>query len=50
MQTIDDQKYQGDRGVLVELSNPTGGAALGIPRVARVNIQDNEAYDSDPAR
>ena len=29
VQTIDDQKYQGERGVLVELSNPTGGAGTG---------------------
>ena len=32
--TIDDDKYQGERGVLVELSNPTGGAALGLPPIA----------------
>jgi beta-glucanase (GH16 family) len=43
--TFDDGKYQGTRGVQVELSNPTGGAALGIPPVARVSIQDNETYD-----
>jgi beta-glucanase (GH16 family) len=43
--TFDDSKHQGNRGVQVELSNPTGGAALGIPPVARVNIQDNETYD-----
>ncbi len=29
----------------VALSNPTGGAALGTPPVARVSILDNEAYD-----
>jgi hypothetical protein len=34
--TIDDNKYQGERGVLVELSNPTGGAALGLPPIARI--------------
>ena len=28
--TIDDKKYQGERGVLLELFNPTGGAALGL--------------------
>ena len=44
VQTIDDQKYQGERGVLVELSNPTGGLALGLPPIARVDILDNEAY------
>lgn len=43
--TFDDAKYQGTRGVVVELSNPTGGAALGLPPIARVSIQDNEAYD-----
>ena len=43
--TFDDSKYQGERGLLVELSAPTGGAALGLPPVARVTIQDNEAYD-----
>ncbi|HSL29685.1 MAG TPA: carbohydrate binding domain-containing protein [Anaerolineales bacterium] len=44
IQTIDNQKYQGERGVLVELSNPAG-AALGIPPLARLAILDNEAYD-----
>jgi beta-glucanase (GH16 family) len=43
--TIDDQKYRGELGVLVELSNPTGGLALGLPPVARLAIRDNEAYD-----
>jgi beta-glucanase (GH16 family) len=43
--TYDDAKYQGERGVLVELSNPTGGAALGLPPIARVDILDNETYD-----
>ena len=46
VQTIDNQKYQGERGVLVELSNPTGGASLGIPTLARLDILDNESYDS----
>ncbi len=45
IQTIDDLKYQGERGVLLELSNPTGGAVLGLPPIARLNILDNEAYD-----
>ncbi len=44
--TFDDQKYQGERGVLVSLSNPTGGAALGTPPIARLNILDNESYDA----
>jgi beta-glucanase (GH16 family) len=44
IQTIDNQKYQGERGVLVELSNPTG-AALGLPPITRLAILDNESYD-----
>jgi len=43
--TIDNQKYQGERGVLVSLSNPTGGAELGTPPIARLDILDNESYD-----
>jgi beta-glucanase (GH16 family) len=46
VQTLDNLKYQGERGVLLELSNPTGGAALGLPPIARLAILDNEAYDS----
>jgi beta-glucanase (GH16 family) len=45
IQTIDNQKYEGERGVLVQLSNPTGGAVLGIPPITRLNILDNESYD-----
>jgi beta-glucanase (GH16 family) len=45
IQTIDNQKYSGERGVLVALSNPTGGAALGIPPIARLDILDNESFD-----
>jgi beta-glucanase (GH16 family) len=45
VQTIDNQKYEGERGVLVELSNPTGGAALGIPPITRLDILDNESFD-----
>lgn len=45
VQTIDDAKYNGERAVLVELASPTGGATLGLPPVARVNILDDEAYD-----
>src|SRR5258706_2182914 len=45
IQTIDNQKYQGERGVLVTLSNPTGGAAIGTPTIARLDILDNESYD-----
>jgi beta-glucanase (GH16 family) len=43
--TIDNQKYSGERGVLVGLSNPTGGAALGTPPIARLDILDNESFD-----
>jgi beta-glucanase (GH16 family) len=45
IQTINNQKYSGERGVLVTLSNPTGGLALGIPPVTRLNILDNESFD-----
>ena len=45
IQTIDNQKYQGERGVLVTLSNPTGGAALGIPPITRLTVLDNESFD-----
>jgi beta-glucanase (GH16 family) len=44
--TFDDAKYQGERGLQVELSAPTGGATLGLPPVARVAIIDGEPYDS----
>jgi beta-glucanase (GH16 family) len=43
--TLDDTKYQAARSVQVELFNPTGGAALGIPSIARVEILDSESYD-----
>jgi len=45
VQTIDDNKYQGGVGVVMSLSDPTGGAALGLPPVARLTILDNESYD-----
>lgn len=45
IQTFDNQKYQGERGVLVQLSDPTGRLALGIPPLTRLNILDNESYD-----
>lgn len=45
VQTIDDAKYQGERNLVLELSGPTGGAALGLPPITRLAIQDNEAYD-----
>jgi beta-glucanase (GH16 family) len=46
VQTIDDAKYQGTLGVLLSLSNPTGGAALGLPPIARLAIIDNESFDA----
>jgi beta-glucanase (GH16 family) len=46
VQTIDNQKYQGERGVLVQLSNPSSGLALGTPPLTRLNILDNESYDA----
>jgi beta-glucanase (GH16 family) len=45
VRTLDDAKYQGERSVQVEFSNPTGGATLGTPPIARIAIQDNETYD-----
>jgi beta-glucanase (GH16 family) len=45
VQTIGDHKYQGVRGVLVELSKPTSGAVLGVPAIARLAILDDEAFD-----
>jgi len=45
VQTIDDHKHQGVRGVLVELSNPTSGASLGVPAIARLAILDDEPFD-----
>jgi beta-glucanase (GH16 family) len=45
VQTIDNHKYQGVRGVLVELSNPTSGSILGVPAIARVGILDNQTFD-----
>jgi beta-glucanase (GH16 family) len=45
VKTFSDSKHQGERGVQVELSDPTGGAALGLPPVARVAIVDDESLD-----
>lgn len=45
IETLDDAKYEGDESVLLQLSAP-GGAELGIPPVARLNIQDNDPYDA----
>jgi beta-glucanase (GH16 family) len=45
--TLDDRKYQGDRGVVVELSDPRGaGVALGRPPVTRLQVVDDESPDS----
>jgi beta-glucanase (GH16 family) len=43
--TIDDGTYQGERGVVLELSEPTGGAALGRPPLTRVLVLDDETFD-----
>ncbi len=45
VKTIDDTKHQGTRALQVELANPTGGAALGRPPIARVSILDDEPFD-----
>jgi beta-glucanase (GH16 family) len=45
VQTLDDNKYQGDLGVVVSLNNPSGSAALGLPPIARLTILDDESYD-----
>lgn len=45
VQTIDDNKYQGNLGLVLSLANPTGGATLGTPPIARLTILDNESYD-----
>ncbi len=42
--TIDDSAYQGDRGVVLELSSPRG-AAMGKPPVTRLQVLDDESYD-----
>lgn len=44
--TFDDNKYEGERGLQVELSNPSDGLGMGIPPVSRVTINDNEPYDA----
>ena len=44
--TIEDHKYQGDRGVVVELSEPRGAdVRLGRPPVTRLQVVDDEAQD-----
>ncbi len=45
IKTLDDAKYEGDESVLLQLSPPSLGE-LGIPPLARLNIQDNDSYDS----
>jgi len=44
IETLDDSKYEGDESVLLQLSSPSL-AAMGIPPVSRLNIQDNDSYD-----
>lgn len=46
VQTIDDRKYQGDRGVVIELSAPRGAdAQLGRPPLTRLQVIDDESPD-----
>jgi beta-glucanase (GH16 family) len=42
--TLDDGKNESDESVLLQLANPAG-AELGLPRIARLNIQDNDTLD-----
>ncbi|MHA6524113.1 choice-of-anchor Q domain-containing protein [Tessaracoccus sp. G1721] len=44
VETIDDDAYQGERGVVVALSNPQG-ADMGRPPLTRVLVLDNESFD-----
>jgi beta-glucanase (GH16 family) len=44
--TFDDNKHQGERGLQVELRNPSDGLGLGLPPVTRVTIRDDEPYDA----
>jgi beta-glucanase (GH16 family) len=47
IKTLDDRKYQGDRGVVVELSDPRGAdVALGRPPVTRLQVVDDESPES----
>ena len=43
---IDDADYEGDETFGVTLSNPTGGALIGVPDAATVTIADNESAPS----
>ncbi len=45
IKTLDDAKYEGDESVILQLSPPSLGE-LGIPPLARLNIQDNDSYDA----
>jgi beta-glucanase (GH16 family) len=42
--TSEDGKHETDESVLLQLSSPSG-AELGLPRIARLNIQDNDMLD-----
>lgn len=42
--TVDDDAYTGERGVVLELSDPQG-AAMGRPPLTRLLILDDEQYD-----
>jgi ribosomal protein L35AE/L33A len=39
---IDDTDFEDDETFIMALSNPTGGAQLGIPNTAKVTITDND--------
>src|SRR4030095_11647936 len=40
--TVNDSLVEGPETVVVTLSNPTGGAALGAPAVTTLTIADND--------
>ena len=42
MPTVNDSLIEGPETVVVTLSNPTGGAALGAPAVSTLTITDND--------
>ena len=44
VETIDDDAYQGERGVVVALRNPQG-ADMGRPPLTRVLVLDHESFD-----
>jgi beta-glucanase (GH16 family) len=42
--TLEDAKYEGEEGVLINLTNPIS-AEFGLVRTARLSITDNDLYD-----